>query len=87
MEDREAQAGRICSTLGTAFSVPFFVFQGALDCVTSSQPVQAYVESITAPQKQLVLIPDGGHNVVVTKSDEFLNLLVQGVRPLAIQSP
>jgi hypothetical protein len=49
--------------------------------------VQAYVDSITAPQKELVLIPNAGHNVIATKSDEFLRLLVQRVRPLAIQSP
>lgn len=36
-----------------------------------------YVDSITAPQKQLVLIPNAGHNVIATKSDEFLTLLVQ----------
>jgi pimeloyl-ACP methyl ester carboxylesterase len=73
-------------SIGTDFAVPFFVFQGALDRVTPTQPVEAYVESITAPQKQLVLIPDGGHNVMVTKSDQFLSLLVERVRPLTMRS-
>jgi pimeloyl-ACP methyl ester carboxylesterase len=84
---REAVEASDLVAIGTDFEVPFFVFQGALDRVTPAQPVQAYVESITAPQKQLVLIPDGGHNVMVTKSDEFLSLLVQRVRPLATHSP
>jgi pimeloyl-ACP methyl ester carboxylesterase len=68
------------------FDVPFFVFQGALDRVTPVPPVEAYVGSITAPHKELVLIPNAGHNVIATKSDEFLDLLVTKVRPLALRS-
>jgi pimeloyl-ACP methyl ester carboxylesterase len=49
-------------------------------------PVKAYVESLRAPRKDLVLIPNAGHNVMTLKSDEFLSLLVQRVRPLAIPS-
>ena len=74
-------------SMGTDFAIPFLVFQGALDRVTPAQPVRAYVDSLTAPQKQVVLIPNAGHNVMATQSDEFLSLLVQRVRPLAIQSP
>ena len=68
------------------FDVPFLVFQGALDHVTPVPAVEAYVGSITAPHKDLVLIPNAGHNVIVTKSDEFLDLLVVKVRPLALRS-
>jgi pimeloyl-ACP methyl ester carboxylesterase len=74
-------------SLGRDFAIPFFVFQGALDNVTPVPPVRAYVDTITAPRKELVLIPNAGHNVMATRSDEFLRLLVQRVRPLAIQSP
>lgn len=65
--------------------MPFFVFQGALDNVTPAQPARAYVESITAPQKEFVLIANAGHNVMATKSDEFLSFLLRRVRPLAMQ--
>jgi pimeloyl-ACP methyl ester carboxylesterase len=71
------------TAIGTEFAVPFFVFQGALDRVTPVQPVRAYVDSLTAPKKQFVLIANAGHNAMATKSDEFLSLLVQRVRPLA----
>jgi pimeloyl-ACP methyl ester carboxylesterase len=84
---REAAEATDLPTIATDFVIPFFVFQGALDRMTPVQPVQAYVDSITAPQKELVLIPNAGHNVIATKSDEFLSLLVQRVRPLAFQSP
>ena len=36
------------------------------------------------PQKQLVVIPNAGHDVMYTKNDEFLALLDQWVRPLAV---
>ena len=45
------------------FAVPFFVFQGAVDHVTPVALVKAYVESLKAPRKELVLIPNAGHNV------------------------
>lgn len=70
--------------LGTDFAVPIFVFQGAADNITPAQLAQSYVDSITAPQKQLVLIPRVGHLAMMSKSDEFLKLLVERVRPLAM---
>lgn len=71
--------------LGTDFAVPIFVFQGAADNITPAQLAESYVRSITAPQKQFVLIPRAGHLAMATNSDEFLKLLVERVRPLAIQ--
>jgi pimeloyl-ACP methyl ester carboxylesterase len=84
---REAVEATDLPAIGTDFAIPFFVFQGAMDRMTPVEPVRAYVDSITAPRKRLVLITNAGHNAMVTKSDEFLSLLVQLVRPLAIQSP
>jgi proline iminopeptidase len=73
-------------SLGTDFANPFFVFQGALDHVAPVAPVKAYVESVRAPRKELVLVPNAGRNLIALKSGEFLALLVQRVRPLAISS-
>lgn len=67
------------------FAVPIFVFQGANDDFTPVELAREYVDAITAPQKQFVLIANAGHDAIVTKSREFLGLLVQRVRPLAIQ--
>jgi len=74
-------------SLGTDFAVPFFVFQGDHDNVTPAKPVKEYFDSITAPHKELVLIHSAGHNAIVTKSEEFLSLLVHQVRPLAVEQP
>jgi len=71
---------------GTDFEIPFFVIQGALDSVTPVEPVKVYVGRIRAPQKRLVLIANGGHNAISSKSDEFLRILNQVVRPLPLQT-
>jgi len=70
-------------SIGTDFSIPFFVFQGAEDNVTPVAPVRDYVASIRAPRKELVVIPNAGHSVMANRSDEFLALLRDRVRPLA----
>jgi pimeloyl-ACP methyl ester carboxylesterase len=68
-----------------SFVLPIFVFQGANDDVAPVELAQIYVDSITAPQKQIVLIAGAGHDAIITKTGDFLDLLVQRVRPLAFQ--
>jgi pimeloyl-ACP methyl ester carboxylesterase len=46
--------------------------------------VRRYFEWIQAPNKQFLVIESAGHNVVTSHSEEFGNLLVQHVRPLAM---
>jgi len=81
---RDAVESEDLPSLGTDFAVPFFVFQGDRDNVTPPEPVKEYFDSVTAPHKELVLIQNAGHNVIATKSEEFLNLLVQRVGPTAL---
>jgi pimeloyl-ACP methyl ester carboxylesterase len=71
--------------LGTDFAIPMFVFEGAEDDVAPAGPAKAYVHGMVAPQKQFVAIADAGHTAMYTRSDAFLRLLVERVRPLAIQ--
>jgi len=66
------------------FRVPIFVFQGEHDCSSPTELARKYVESITAPRKEFLTIPGGGHFVVFMKSEEFLKELVARVRPLAM---
>jgi pimeloyl-ACP methyl ester carboxylesterase len=70
--------------LGTDFAIPMFVFEGAEDDVAPAGPARAYLESMVAPQKQFVAIANAGHTAMYTRSDEFLRLLDENVRPLAI---
>lgn len=71
-------------SFGVNFAIPFFVFQGTEDNVTPFAPVRDYMSAITAPRKELVLIPDAGHLAMFTHSDQFLKLLLDRVKPLTV---
>jgi pimeloyl-ACP methyl ester carboxylesterase len=59
------------------FSVPIFFIQGGEDHITQTKLVAAYERKIVAPQKALIVLPDGGHNVVITMPDKFLAAMNQ----------
>lgn len=65
------------------FAVPFFVIQGRDDVMTPTQAAVDYFNGVTAPTKQLVVIPDAGHFAFMT-SQAFLAALVDTVRPVAV---
>ena len=67
---------------GLHFDVPMFFFQGEQDLHTVTSEVQSYAAEIHAPQKMLVLIPEGGHMSFFLR-DPLLALLNAHVRPLA----
>lgn len=66
--------------LGTAV----FVIQGRDDVVTPTKPAVAYFERLSAPKKELILIPGAGHFAFMTAPDAFLGALTDRVRPVAI---
>jgi pimeloyl-ACP methyl ester carboxylesterase len=70
--------------LGTDFSIPFFVVEGAEDDITPVSLAKSYFDQITAPHKAFYLIPDAGHMALLTRSDLFLKFLQTEVRPLAL---
>ena len=84
---REAVDREDLRALGTRFDVPFFISQGAQDNVTPVVPVRDYFETIRSPEKEMVVIPGGGHNVATTMSGEFLKLPVDRVKPLSGSCP
>ncbi len=69
--------------LGTGFSIPFFIVEGAEDDVTPATVAHAYFDQIASPRKAFRLIADAGHMAVLTKPDDFLKLLLTNVRCLA----
>jgi pimeloyl-ACP methyl ester carboxylesterase len=69
---------------GTQFIIPVFFFQGTDDIVAPLQLVREYVSQVTAPSKELILFPGGGHNAFYFMSDCFLHELVTRVRPVAM---
>ena len=71
--------------LAGKFNVPVIVIQGEHDCTTPTALAKSYLDSISAPLKDFVVIPREGHFAAFIKSDEFLKDLIARVRPLALK--
>ncbi len=63
------------SALGGTFALPVFVIQGAEDFTTPTSLARVYVQSLHAPRKAFVAIPDAGHFAVFMKANTFLHEL------------
>jgi pimeloyl-ACP methyl ester carboxylesterase len=70
--------------LGTNFSIPIFIIQGQEDLTAVPELAKAYFDSIKAPRKQFYLVPGTGHEPSATELDMTLQVLVEYVRPLAL---
>ncbi|MGM9513179.1 alpha/beta hydrolase [Roseateles sp. DB2] len=68
--------------LGTEFQVPLFFVQGAEDLLTTPNVTQDYVDSLKAPQKALVLLPQVGHDPNQIMVDAQYRLLRERILPL-----
>lgn len=68
---------------GLKFSVPILVIQGAEDFTTPTALAKHYLESIEAPHKEFLSIPDAGHFAVFMRPNQFLAELLKHVAPLA----
>jgi pimeloyl-ACP methyl ester carboxylesterase len=69
--------------LGMEFELPFFIFQGDTDAVTPTAKAKEYFDEIRAPHKQIILIRNSGHLAAFSRPEQFLDELVQHVRPFA----
>jgi pimeloyl-ACP methyl ester carboxylesterase len=71
-------------TLGLRFEIPFFIFQGDEDHQTPAILAEQYFATIDAPLKKFELLKGGGHSVMLTMPDLFLNSLLKDVLPLTV---
>lgn len=71
--------------LGTDFAIPIFILQGQEDLTALPELAKAYFDSIKAPLKQFYLVPGTGHESSATELDMALKVLVEQVRPLALE--
>ncbi len=69
--------------LGMDFQVPVFILNGDKDAITPMPLSKAWFDTIRAPQKAYVVLPDGGHDAVATMPDMFLAALMKQVWPVA----
>ncbi|MFE0462679.1 alpha/beta fold hydrolase [Kitasatospora sp. NPDC058965] len=67
---------------GTAFAVPFFVFQGEADVLNPAAPARRLFDDVTAPVKAFALLRDASHFAAFRHPDRFLELLLTEVRPV-----
>lgn len=73
------------ASLGENMPVPFFIIDGRSDPLAPPDLAARYLRAIRAPEKGMFLI-NGGHFAFMSDSDEFLQVLVQHVRPLCLPS-
>ena len=57
------------------YEVPMYYLLGDQDWQTPYPIAQEYFAGIEAPRKQLILIPNAGHNTMIDQPEFFLNAL------------
>jgi pimeloyl-ACP methyl ester carboxylesterase len=67
----------------TRWDVPFFIFQGENDVLTTPALAREFFDDVNAPMKRMALIRDAGHFAAFMQPDRFLRELLVDVRPLA----
>ncbi|PGM59550.1 alpha/beta hydrolase [Bacillus sp. AFS053548] len=72
--------------LGTVFSIPFFIFQGDNDIITPTKNAERFLKEIEAPLKEFIYINNAGHLACFARPEQFLEELINRVRPLAINN-
>ncbi|MEU2549999.1 alpha/beta hydrolase [Streptomyces roseolus] len=69
---------------GTAFEIPFFLFQGEKDVLTSPDLARRFFDDVQAPVKNFALIDDCSHFAAFRRPERFLELLLAHVRPVLV---
>jgi len=72
------------ASLGNEFAVPIVILQGEEDRFGPTPFARAWFDKIKAPKKAFGVVPEGGNHFMETHQEEFLALLLQHVRPLAV---
>ncbi|MFI0813394.1 alpha/beta fold hydrolase [Streptomyces echinatus] len=67
---------------GTAFDMPFFIFQGDRDVLTPTERAKRFFDDVQAPHKEFALIEDASHFASFRHPEQFLRLMLTKVRPL-----
>jgi len=69
-------------SIGQCYRVPMFIFDGDQDLYTPAGPALRFLSQITAPRREFVSLPGGGHDALLTMPDAFLAQLRARVLPL-----
>jgi pimeloyl-ACP methyl ester carboxylesterase len=66
---------------GTHFELPFFIFQGEADVLTTPERARAYFDDVVARIKHFALIKDAGHFAAFSQPEQFLRQLLPRSTP------
>lgn len=77
----DADASYDARNLGPKFAMPVFIVEGAEDNITPADLAKPWLDSLEAPHKEFIAIPNAGHSAVLTHPDDFLKILLNRVRP------
>jgi pimeloyl-ACP methyl ester carboxylesterase len=72
---------------GKEFAVPIVIIQGAEDYGTPVELARSYLNSITAPKTELIVLEDAGHTALVDNAGAFLAALNASILPLTRTPP
>ena len=61
---------------GTRFEVPIYIITGTSDVMAPTELTEEWLETIEAPQKTLVTLPNAGHGVFATAPEAYLHALI-----------
>jgi pimeloyl-ACP methyl ester carboxylesterase len=75
-------AGVDLPALGRDYHVPVFVVQGAEDLVTMPEVTRYFVDRIVSPAKELVLVPQAGHDPNRPMVEAIRDLLIRRIGSL-----
>jgi alpha-beta hydrolase superfamily lysophospholipase len=64
-----------------AIKCPVYFFAGAKDYNTNSSITAEYYSKVSAPKKDLFLFNDAGHELLVTHSDGFQDMIIKKILP------
>ena len=67
--------------LGTDFDIPVIFIQGSEDKLSPTAMVRQYYESISAPEKKMLVLEDAGHLAILRNRALFRDALL-GIKPL-----
>jgi pimeloyl-ACP methyl ester carboxylesterase len=68
---------------GLCFEIPFFIFQGEADILTTPEEARAFFDGLATPVKHFSSIADAGHFAAFLQPEQFLHQLLLYVRPLS----
>jgi pimeloyl-ACP methyl ester carboxylesterase len=68
--------------MASTFDVPVFLIHGSQDLVATPEVAQRYFDSIKAPIKEFLIVPDAGHDPNAALVDAHFRILRQRVLPL-----